>query len=137
MSSLRFQCQTGCTNCCKQKGIVYLTEDDLVRAAAFVEMTPADFEAKYVIRTKNLLRFRTPRGKQCNFLLENGCSIHPAKPTQCRTFPFWPELVETRKNWDDTARYCPGINQGPLIQIGTAMELASEMKLAYPNMYCF
>ncbi len=137
MGSLRFKCQPGCTNCCQQKGIVYLTEDDLLRAAAFVSMTPAAFETKYVIRTKHLLRLRTPRGKQCHFLLESSCSIHPAKPTQCRTFPFWPELVETRKNWDDTGRYCPGINQGPLIQIGTAMEVASEMKTAYPGMYCF
>ena len=34
MDAIRFTCQAGCTNCCEQKGNVYLTEDDLKRAAA-------------------------------------------------------------------------------------------------------
>jgi len=41
MDGLRFTCQPGCTNCCNQQGFVYLTETDLVRAAAFLGMTPA------------------------------------------------------------------------------------------------
>jgi Fe-S-cluster containining protein len=135
MDGFRFTCQPNCTNCCNQKGYVYLTEDDLVRAAAHVRMAPAEFEAKYVYRTKTLLRFRKPRNKQCHFLLDNGCSIHPSKPTQCRAFPFWPELVENRRNWNETAKYCPGIGTGQLIQIGTALEMSQVMQQAYPSMY--
>jgi hypothetical protein len=67
--------------------------------------------------------------------MEGGCSIHPAKPTQCRLFPFWPELLESPSAWVLTAQRCPGIGAGPLIQIGTAHETASEMKRAYPSMY--
>ena len=33
MNSVRFTCQAGCINCCDQKGYVYLTEDDVKRAA--------------------------------------------------------------------------------------------------------
>jgi len=98
-------------------------------------MSAAAFEAKYVYRTRHEMRFRKPRNKQCSFLEGHGCSIHPAKPTQCRTFPFWPEIVERKAAWDRTARYCPGIGKGPLIQIGTAMETAEEQRLAYPEMY--
>ena len=29
----------------------------------------------------------------------------------------------------------PGIGKGPLIQIGTAMEMAEEQRRAYPDMY--
>ena len=130
MDGLRFTCQPGCTNCCNQQGFVYLTETDLKRAAKFVAMTARAFEKRYLYRTRNLLRFRKPRDKQCPFLLTDGCSIHPAKPTQCRTFPFWPELVEKRAAWKQTAKYCPGIGKGPLIQIGTAMELAEEQRRA-------
>jgi len=53
MDAIRFTCQRGCTNCCEQKGNVYLTEDDLKRAAAFVGMSAAAFEAKYVYRTRH------------------------------------------------------------------------------------
>jgi Fe-S-cluster containining protein len=114
---------------------VYITESDLERAAAYLGIKPADFERRYVFRTRYLLRLRKPRRSQCHFLRNYGCSIHPAKPTQCRLFPFWPELVENRDNWAETATTCPGIHKGQLIQIGTAVEVASEMRRAYPTMY--
>ena len=132
-AGLRFECQPGCTACCEQKGFVNLTEADIPRAAQFLGMTPAAFERKYVFRTKNRRRLRVPRDSQCSFLRDGGCSIHPAKPTQCRVFPFWPELVESRQEWRRTARYCPGMGKGPLIQIEAAKELAAEMRAGYPG----
>jgi Fe-S-cluster containining protein len=135
MDGVRFTCQAGCSKCCEVRGFVYLTEDDVRRAAEFLEMTPSAFEAQYVVRFRHLLRFRKPLDAQCHFLKDGGCSIHPVKPTQCRLFPFWPELVENRSAWEVTGRSCPGIGKGELVQIGTACEIASEMKRAYPSMY--
>jgi uncharacterized protein len=78
---LQFECQPGCTKCCEVSGYVYLTEKDLTRIAKYVRMMEAEFEAKYVYRTKHLLRLRKPgRGKQCHFLKDGGCSIHPVNP---------------------------------------------------------
>ena len=135
MDAVRFTCQAGCINCCNMDGFVYLTEPDLGRAAKFAGMTVRAFEKKYVYRTRHQMRFRKPRDRQCPFLLDHGCSIHPAKPTQCRTFPFWPELVGKPAAWKRTAKYCPGIGKGPLIQIGTALEMSEEQRKAYPEMY--
>jgi Fe-S-cluster containining protein len=132
---LRFECQPGCTECCRQQGFVYLTKGDLARAAGFLGMAAEEFERKYVYRTRNRMRLRVPRGASCYFLREGGCSIHPAKPTQCRVFPFWPELVDSRRKWAKTARYCPGMGQGPLVQIESAREQAREMAAAYPGLY--
>ena len=132
---LRFECQSGCTACCEQKGFVYLTDADVARVAKFLGMTAAAFERKHVYRTKNRRRLRVPRESQCSFLRDGGCSIHPAKPTQCRIFPFWPELVESRREWQKTAGYCPGMGKGPLIQIEAAQEQAREMREGYPEMY--
>lgn len=132
---LRFECQAGCTECCRQKGFVYLTEGDLPRMAAFLGMSASAFERKFVYRTRNRMRLRVPRDANCHFLLDGGCSIHAAKPTQCRIFPFWPELVESRREWKRTARYCPGIGKGPLIQIANARGQAQEMRESYPGMY--
>lgn len=132
---IRFTCQPGCTRCCDKEGFVYLTEEDLNKAAAFLGMTPQAFEERYVYRTRHQRRLRKPRGSQCAFLTAEGCQIHPAKPTQCRLFPFWPHLLESRREWNDTAKWCPGIGQGELIQIGTALEIASEMETAYPNFF--
>lgn len=114
---------------------MYLSEDDVARAANFLGMAAAVFEKRYVYRTKNLRRLRIPRGGRCRFLLAAGCSIHPAKPTQCRIFPFWPELTESGSEWRRTAAWCPGIGKGDLVQIESARELANEMRAAYPSMY--
>jgi len=135
MTGIRFECQPGCTKCCEQQGFVYLTESDLVRIAGFVGMRPADFERRYIYRTKKLIRLRVPRHSQCHFLREDGCSIHAVKPTQCRIFPFWPELVDDKREWRKTAAWCPGIGKGKLIQIETAKRQAAEMREAYPGMY--
>jgi uncharacterized protein len=132
---LRFECQPGCTACCEQQGFVYLTEADLVRAAVYLKMTPRAFERRYVLRTTNRLRLRIPRHVHCHFLKDGGCSIHPAKPTQCRIFPFWPELVDNRRVWLKTRKYCPGIGLGPLIQIENAKDLAREMRESHPKLY--
>jgi hypothetical protein len=130
--SLRFECQSGCTKCCEQQGFVYLTESDIERLAAYRNMTPAVFEKRYVYRTKNLRRLRVPRAVQCPFLKSDGCSVHPAKPLQCRTFPFWPELVPEpggdKREWLRTAKWCPGIGKGPLVNITKAREIAQTMR---------
>lgn len=133
--ALRFECQPGCTACCTQKGFVYLSDTDILRAAAWLRMTPADFERKYIYRTRRRARLRVPAEANCHFLLDGGCSIHEAKPTQCRIFPFWPEMVESRREWRKTARYCPGMGKGPLIQIDAARAQAREMREQYPALY--
>jgi len=105
---MRFECQAGCTKCCERKGFVYLTEHDIPLIARFLGMDAGEFERRHVYRTKHLRRLRIPR-PPCPFLREEGCSIHPAKPEQCRSFPFWPELVSDKKEWRKTAAWCPGI----------------------------
>jgi Fe-S-cluster containining protein len=134
-SEMRFQCQPGCTRCCDQQGFVYLADTDVPRLADYLGMPVEDFERKYVYRTKNRARLRTPRHAQCVFLKDGGCGVHPAKPTQCRTFPFWPELVESAQEWRRTAGWCPGIGQGELVNIESAREQAGEMRRAYPASY--
>ncbi len=135
MDGLRFQCVPGCTACCEQKGNVYLSEADILKAARFLKMEPQDFERKYIYRTRHQIRLRKPPEASCHFLAQGRCTIHPAKPTQCRLFPFWPELVEHPAQWKAAGQYCPGIGQGDLVQIGSAVEMASQMHTAYPSLY--
>lgn len=132
---LRFECQPGCTECCTQKGFVYVNEADVARAAAFLGMTAAEFERRYVYRTRHKMRLRVPKDANCYFLEGGGCRIHPAKPLQCRAFPFWPELVDSAREWLLTARYCPGIGKGPLVQIAEAQAVAAEMRAGFPETY--
>jgi hypothetical protein len=125
----------GCTKCCEEQGFVYLTEEDIARLAGFLGMAAEEFEKRHVYRTKNLRRLRVPRYAQCAFLKEGGCSVHEAKPTQCRTFPYWPELLRSRRAWHETGKRCPGIGKGELVNIEMARGVAEEMRRAHPGLY--
>ena len=133
--ALRFSCQAGCIRCCDKKGFVYITEDDLLRIAAFLGLEPADFESRFVYRTRHRLRLRSPRRGNCHFLTPTGCSIHPVKPEQCRAYPFWPEILASRDRWLAESQACPGIGLGHLYQIETPLETAARMKKVYPWQY--
>ena len=132
---LRFQCQPGCTKCCDKEGWVYVVDSDIARIAEYLHMTPEAFEKKHVYRTKYRARLRIPRRANCYFLKDGGCSIHQVKPLQCRTFPYWPELISDRVEWNRTGCWCPGIGQGPLVNIEYANAQAQEMREAYPFCY--
>lgn len=45
---------------------------------------------------------------------EDGCTVHPARPTQCRTWPFWRANLASPAHWAAAARSCPGMDQGPV-----------------------
>lgn len=136
MNGLRFECQPDCAKCCEMEGYVYLSERDVTRIAEYLGQSQAEFESQHVYRTKHSRRLRKPgRGKQCGFLFGKQCSIHAVKPVQCRLFPFWPELVESAREWKQAGAMCPGIGKGALIQITTAVEVANEMRTAYPDTY--
>ncbi len=132
---MRFQCQPGCVKCCEERGFVYLSERDVVRIAEHLHIPQAEFERRYLYRTKNQRRLRKPRNAECPFLSASGCMIHPIKPTQCSAFPVWPEIIESKKELAKTARWCPGIGKGrelSKLQIRAGCEL---MRLSYPHMY--
>ena len=132
---MRFECQAGCIRCCEQKGFVYVTREDIARLAEHLEITCAEFTRRYLCGTAPLLRFRKPRDKQCPFLLADGCSVHAIKPFQCSSFPFWPELLESAAERREAAKYCQGMNKGPLVNIEHAREVAAKIQQAFPKLY--
>lgn len=114
---LRFQC-TGCGKCCTgAPGHVFLTEKDLETLAKYFQMTPVQFAKKYcrLVDGKYSLLERS-KPYDCIFLRDNRCTVYDARPVQCRTFPWWDENLRTSSDWQETAKYCEGINSdAPLI----------------------
>lgn len=129
----RFECQAGCTNCCTQKGHVYLSEEDIGRIAGFLGMEREAFEAQYVTRKEEYPRLKMRLAQDCYFLREGGCSIHEVKPLQCRVFPYWPENVGTRAAWQGLRKYCPGVGVGQLVQIERVRAEAEAYREAFPD----
>ena len=68
----------------------------------------------------------------CIFLGENGCSIYEGTPLQCRTYPFWPSIVESRGNWESEKNSCPGIGKGTVVDKKTIQEMLDKTKNNVP-----
>lgn len=110
---LRFECQRS-GNCCRRPGYVYFTRDDVEAAAGFLGIARGDFVKRYLAVDGRRFVLEVDSGG-CRFFDGAGCVIHPAKPLQCRSWPFWPELVRTPRAWRAAARGCPGMGQGGAI----------------------
>jgi hypothetical protein len=123
-AGLRFTCVAGCGRCCTRRGpyaYVYLRPDDSARLAERLGLSLGEFRKRYVRRQgpHSVLRMN---GRSCPFLEGTLCSVYEARPLQCRTFPFWPELLETEARWRRLARFCPGIGRGELVSLRAIRE---------------
>ena len=117
---LRFSC-TQCGECCTgAPGYVWVTRAEVARLAAHLELSVEDFGARYLRRVGSRVSLREEPNGDCVFYRQ-GCTVYPARPTQCRTFPVWPENLKSPAAWDDAAASCPGMNRGRLY---TSSEIA-------------
>jgi uncharacterized protein len=117
---LRFKC-TGCGKCCTgSPGYVWVTWEEIEAISKHLEMPLEEFTKQFVRRIgKRYSLTERPHSYDCSFLRDKQCTIYAVRPEQCRTFPFWPDILESKEAWDHAATYCEGINDdAPLIQIG-------------------
>jgi Fe-S-cluster containining protein len=52
--------------------------------------------------------------KDCPFLKSDRCEVYESRPWQCRTWPFWPENMDSDRWEREVAAYCPGVGKGRL-----------------------
>ena len=116
---LLFECAR-CGACCSgEPGYVWVTAAEIERMARHLGMSVAAFSKKHVRRVGRRFSLREkPNGDCC--LLEGKCAVYPVRPRQCVSWPFWPENIASRPEWDAMSRECPGANQGRLF---TAREI--------------
>jgi len=135
---LHFSCQM-CGDCCRGlgEGEVYLYAEDIKCLAEHLgysldEEGLRTFAEKYLKIADDVFYWKDPkrRGRKkkfliktlafrftgedahCEFLSEdNACTVHEARPFQCRSFPFWQMMVSSEKNLRDYAKKCPGLKK--------------------------
>ena len=117
-AGLGFSCQQS-GNCCSgpAQGYVWVTLKDIDKIAASRNEDVEDFKRHYVRKVgRRYSLIEKKPSNDCIFLEKNdgniGCSIYELRPVQCRTWPFWPELLKSPDHWNNAATGCPGINRG-------------------------
>jgi Fe-S-cluster containining protein len=129
---LRFEC-TLCGHCCSgPPGIVRFTDDEAAQMAAKLRITVQEFRSRYTRRVDgapSLREVETEHGLDCVFLDRVTmpgkaiCSLYEARPSQCRTFPWWPEHLRTPGAWKQLGKTCEGVGRGPVVP-------ASEIRIS-------
>ena len=117
---LRFAC-TGCGACCTgaRDHVVEISMREMEAIRAFLDISPAWLRRRYLVREADGSRgIRLGRDGRCPFLGDdNRCRIYAVRPTQCRTYPWWPELVTQQSDWDAEATRCEGLNRGAIVPL--------------------
>lgn len=131
---LQFTC-TQCGNCCTGgPGFVWLNDVEIDRLATHLSLTRDEVLKRFCRKVGgriSLKEHRNQRGEyDCIFLKEQQvtrrpagadrditttmrvCEIYTVRPLQCRTWPFWPENLESPESWKKSSRRCPGMDEG-------------------------
>jgi hypothetical protein len=110
---LKFSCQQ-CGRCCHDQGEytqVYVDREEIGRMAAHLDLYPDVFFRRFMKRSEGFYALRSRRGA-CIMLRGGRCRIYPARPRQCRTWPFWAENLRRHVWYGEVRKRCPGIGKG-------------------------
>ena len=110
---LPFSC-TQCGRCCKGRTNVFVNEAEVEKISSHLNIEKDDFIYDYtetkespdglVVSLKTISK--SASSKQCIFLDNGKCTVYDVRPTQCRTYPFWPQILLGRAEWEAEAARC-------------------------------
>lgn len=121
---IHFECHQ-CGHCCTfPGGAIYATEEEFHLIADHLNISSEEFYSTYTFNSDGFVSIKSLDHGPCVFY-NNGCTIYNVRPTQCRTYPFWPEVVNNENDWFKESKTCKGIGQGKL---WTKEEIREELQ---------
>jgi uncharacterized protein len=128
---IRFQCQSS-GNCCTshgEYGFVYMTTEDRERMAKVLGIPTKEFTKKYCAPQGGVyVLIEDPKNPDCMFLKNKRCTVYEGRPTQCRTWPFWPEVMNAKAGKKEITSFGPGVGKGELIPVEKIETAMAEQK---------
>ena len=141
----RFDCHR-CGNCCTAgAGAVWLEEGEAQAMATRLGMSVEAFEQRYVRSLRDprsgewrsSLREREEgAGGRC-VLLEGSshCSVYSDRPAHCRSFPYWPSVLQDEQGFEAARATCPGIQ--PEVDEDTRRRAFERLEALYREVDAF
>lgn len=120
-NGLNFKC-TECGQCCTgAPGYIWVNDQEIEQIAAHLNLSIEEFAQRYLRRVKGRFSLNEhPKTFDCAFLKDKKCQIYSVRPTQCRTFPWWPKQLKSERDWQEAAQCCEGIQlNAPLVPFET------------------
>ena len=119
-NGLRFTC-TQCGNCCSGfEGYVWVNDEEIARIAEHLQKSVEEVKRLHTRPVGRRVSLReVGSNHDCTFFdpEKRGCTIYPARPRQCRNWPFWSSNLESPEAWREVQRTCPGAGQGTFFSL--------------------
>lgn len=137
---MKFKCQTSCGGQCCSLGwrgssFVFLTQSDRERLSAYLKSPVTEFAdlgefefTRFTFMKTRQWFMKTTNGV-CKYFDNGKCGVYEARPVQCRTFPFWPELMSPQ-SWNALKPVCPGIGKGNGVHFEDQRAMTAEQVAA-------
>lgn len=114
-----------------EPGFVFFTHDELQAMSDHLGLSVAEFQMEFRVKWDpgaERWEIEAKSGYGCPLLdPARGCRVHPVKPVQCQTFPFWDELLDDDVAWVTAKGYCPGMD-APAGRLYSREEIAAIRK---------
>ena len=97
-----------------EPGAVFLTEEDFEAIRIHLNIEAIKLLSTYCRGLEKAEGLVVALKEKANFdciFWDKGCTIYSVRPLQCRTFPYWPFLVESFSDWENEKYRCKGIGQ--------------------------
>jgi Fe-S-cluster containining protein len=89
-----------------------VTQKEAERIAAYLGEPVDTFRRRYIRNHNDPLLLKERSDGSCVFLdKKDKCTVYPVRPAQCRTYPFWDEVLANDFTWLLEKGVCPGIDQ--------------------------
>lgn len=123
-NGIQFDCHQ-CGHCCTfEGGAIYASEEEFQAIADRLNISIDEFYQQYTFESGGLVSIKSHKEGPCYFY-KDGCTIYEERPTQCRTYPFWPEVINREHDWIKESRTCAGIGKG---KAWTKEEIKEELQ---------
>jgi len=107
------KCATCEGNCCiGESGYIWITMQEIDTLAKHLNISTNECFEKYLLKYGYKFSIKEKQISKNNYacvffdLEKKQCGIYEARPTQCRTFPFWEHFKE---NIEELEQECPAI----------------------------
>jgi Fe-S-cluster containining protein len=129
---LYFKCHQ-CGNCCTfPNGVVYASKNEMLEISNFLSLSFDKFLENYTVIDDEFIAIKSKEDGPCVFYENHACAVYSVRPTQCRTYPFWPEILKNESRWLNESTKCAGINKD---SFHTKEEIAEELKKNYSEKF--
>jgi Fe-S-cluster containining protein len=130
-AGLPFEC-TQCGDCCTgAPGYVWVDNAEIGAIAEHLGKSVGEIRLLHTRPARGAVSLTEHLNGDCTFLdpQTRRCRVYPARPVQCRTWPFWSGNLATPEHWERTCQVCPGAGRGELVPLETIQERVAQTPL--------